>query len=290
MCCATGVCDWVNLDNYDNSEQRSRVLGRTEKEYNRTLGFFDNFLELYPEALYLLDLRTYKGFIEFAVLYLYCDYNMPVHISKIIKDFILNSLKEIILLCEDEMPKNYFLLNDLMIVLTYFWCCDFKEYYRKYPDRSQVQFSTSLLLYCFTSARTREVYESTACQELSTHVDDGDDNNDDLKACVLVVCYKINSIKMLVLTYSCIYIKEYWKKKKWQLLIYGFYKIYKKEISLFFNLLIFFLSIVYVDYTFINYISICEIMDTAENIQNNKDKKIIIKLDFRLEIEDTFIF
>lgn len=62
------------------------------------------------------------------------------------------------------------------------------------------------------------------------------------------------------------------------------------EISLFFNFLIFFLSMACADHAFMDYTSVREIMDAAENIQNNNNKKIIIKFKFRLEIEDILIF
>lgn len=44
------------------------------------------------------------------------------------------------------------------------------------------------------------------------------------------------------------------------------------------------------DHIFINYIFINKIIDTAENIQSNNNKKIIIKLKLRLKIENISIF
>lgn len=124
------------------------------------------------------------------------DYDMPNHISTTIRDYIANDLKETVPLCEDEMPKDSVSPNDLMIILTHLWCRDFKEYRGKYPDRSRVQLSASLLLYCFTSARTGEVHESTARRELSRKKTSlstshgGDDG--DLEARVLAACYKVS--------------------------------------------------------------------------------------------------
>eukprot|EP00136_Aspergillus_niger_P005226 XP_001395717.2 hypothetical protein ANI_1_2012104 [Aspergillus niger CBS 513.88] len=322
------VYQQVNLDDHDNSERKSRVLGRTENQYDRTLSLFDDFLELHPKASDPPDIRTYKGFMEFvskntrgrlgeyptpetmegfrrrfeSALRLRRDYDMPNHISTTIRDYIANDLKETVPLCEDEMPKDSVSPNDLMIILTHLWCRDFKEYRGKYPDRSRVQLSASLLLYCFTSARTGEVHESTARRELSRKKTSlstshgGDDG--DLEARVLAACYKhfiltiewVDGIKMLVLTYSRVYVKGYWKKKRWQLPIHGFYEIYKTEAPLFFNLLTFFLPMACADRVFMDYTSVGEIMDAAENMQGDNDEKIIAKLELRPEMENIPIF
>ncbi|BDD62079.1 hypothetical protein MAP00_007071 [Monascus purpureus] len=107
------VYQQVNLDDHDNSERKSRVLGRTENQYDRTLSLFDDFLELHPKASYPPDIRTYKGFMEFvskntrgrlgvfptpetmegfrrrfeSALRLRRDYDMPNHISTTIMLF-----------------------------------------------------------------------------------------------------------------------------------------------------------------------------------------------------------
>jgi hypothetical protein len=60
------------------------------------------------------------------------------------------------------MEKDCFSPNDLVILLTQLWCCDHKEYRGRGQDRARVGLAFSLLLYCFTSARTGEVHESTA--------------------------------------------------------------------------------------------------------------------------------
>lgn len=40
------VYQQVNLDDHDNSERKSRVLGRTENQYDRTLSLFDELENL----------------------------------------------------------------------------------------------------------------------------------------------------------------------------------------------------------------------------------------------------
>ncbi|RAK89254.1 hypothetical protein BO79DRAFT_228059 [Aspergillus costaricaensis CBS 115574] len=262
----------VNLDDHDNSERKSRVLGRTENQYDRTLRFMEfvskntqGRLGEFPTSEIMEGFRRRFE----SALRLHRDYDMPTHISTTIQDYIANNLKETVLLCEDEMPKDSVSPNDLMIILTHLWCCDFKEYREKYPDRSRVQLSAFLLLYCFMSARTGKVHESTAHRELSWKKTSlstsygGDDG--DLEARILAVYYKhfiliiewVNGIKILVLTYSCVY----------QLPIHGFYEIYKTEAPLFFNLLMFFLPMACADRAFIDYMSVGEIMDAAENMQ-----------------------
>jgi hypothetical protein len=81
--------------------------------------------------------------------------------------------------------------NDLITLLTQLWCRDFKEYRGQYPDRSRVQLTASVLLYCFSSARTGEVHESTARRSLARQKDGGDDNDANLRASVMAACYKV---------------------------------------------------------------------------------------------------
>ena len=84
--------------------------------------------------------------------------------------------------------------------MTQLWCNDFKEYRGEPPDRTRVQLSAAILLYCFTSARTGEVHESTARRALAR----GDKNKTDnkLEARVLAACYKVSSITKVCLTFT----------------------------------------------------------------------------------------
>lgn len=102
--------------------------------------------------------------------------------------------------------------NDLTVLLTQLWCRDFHEYRGNPPDRARVQMNASLLLYCFTSARTGEVHESSArradarqaqVQEVEIENEDEDEGEKEmerkemekkereLEARVLSGCYKV---------------------------------------------------------------------------------------------------
>ncbi|RAK80130.1 uncharacterized protein BO72DRAFT_371756, partial [Aspergillus fijiensis CBS 313.89] len=56
----------INLNNYNNSEIKRAVLDRTMVFYNRILVTFNNFLKLYPEVFWLLNICFYKRFIKFV--------------------------------------------------------------------------------------------------------------------------------------------------------------------------------------------------------------------------------
>lgn len=74
-----------------------------------------------------------------------------------------------------EMLKPCFSPNDLTVVLTHLWCNDNHNYRGKCGDRQRVSLSLAILIYCFTSARTGELFEST-CRRQSKLEDTEADN------------------------------------------------------------------------------------------------------------------
>ncbi|KAL4758591.1 uncharacterized protein BDW70DRAFT_141301 [Aspergillus foveolatus] len=53
----------------------------------------------------------------------------------------------------------------------------------------------------------------------------------------------VDGIPMLVLTYAREFVKGYWRMKKWEPPIHTFYEVYKEEVPLFFNLILFILPL-----------------------------------------------
>jgi carbonic anhydrase len=113
--------------------------------------------------------------------------------------WVKKDLKEKVSLCTDEMDGDGLSPNDLAILMTQLWCRDYKEYRGKYPDRTRVQLSAAMLLYCFTSARTGEVLESTARRE-QARKQKGAEGAEDIAARVLAACYKVSSLRSKSLT------------------------------------------------------------------------------------------
>lgn len=89
-----------------------------------------------------------------------------------------------------QMPKDGFSHNDLKIVQKHLWCHDSFEYRGKYPERTRVELSVSMLLSCFTSARTGEVHESTA-RRTSAREHGDTDLAKHMSAAVMASCYKV---------------------------------------------------------------------------------------------------
>ena len=81
------------------------------------------------------------------------------------------------------MEKTFLSPNDLTVVMFHLWCKDGYEYRGKHGERGRVQFSGAILLYCFSSARTGEVHESTA-----RRIKDEDRKEEDE---VEAACYKV---------------------------------------------------------------------------------------------------
>jgi carbonic anhydrase len=95
------------------------------------------------------------------------------------------------------MDKGTLSPNDLTILKTQLWCRDFKEYRGKYPDRTRVEISAAILLYCFTSARTGEVHESTARRERARKQRD----MEGVKTVqVMAACYRVSRKWLIILS------------------------------------------------------------------------------------------
>lgn len=189
------------------------------------------------------------------------------------------------------MEKDGVSPNDLTVLMTQLWCRDFQEYRGEPPDRARVQLSAAMLLYCFTSARTGEVHESTARRGLARGSDNGE-TDEEIEARVMAACYKVSIINipketrghiclsaqqhfdlsiervdglpMLVLTYQREFSKGHWRKKRCELPVHAFYEVYKEDVPLFLNFLTFFLPMASADGAFRNYSSVLEILKTVD--------------------------
>ncbi|EAW17156.1 uncharacterized protein NFIA_005180 [Aspergillus fischeri NRRL 181] len=223
---------------------------------------------------------------------------------------------EVSLAVDAEMPRDGLSPNDLTILLTQLWCRDFKEYRGKYADRSRVQLTASILLYCFTSARTGEVHESTARRSISRQKDSCDDKDNSYgsmlqgpysaihiwrKPCeaehaqhFTLTIELVDGIPMLVLTYARQFVKGYWRMRKWEPPIHAFYEVYKEEVPLFFNLLLFMLPLFSADRAFRHYKSYAEILDELDSIKpcdlDSQSNHVISRIHFREDLLDTPVF
>ncbi|KAJ5975505.1 Zinc finger C2H2 [Penicillium waksmanii] len=105
-----------------------------------------------------------------------------------------------------------------------------------------------MLLYCFTSIRTGEVYKSIA-RRAKARIPKEDKRDIALEARMIAAYYKhftltiesMDNEPMLVLTYNRRFVKGYWRKKAQDIPTYTFYETYREDVFLFLNLLIFFL-------------------------------------------------
>ncbi|KAL2810637.1 hypothetical protein BDW59DRAFT_155623, partial [Aspergillus cavernicola] len=161
-----------------------------------------------------------------------------------------------------------------------------------------VQHAASILLYCFSSARTGEVHESTARRSKARQTDgDADDDNANLRASTMAACYKhfiltielVDGVPMLVLTYARQYVKGFWRMKKWEPPIHAFYEVYKEEVPLFFNLILFMLPLFSADRAFRDYRSYTEILDELDKFSDldGQTNCVISTIHFRKDLLDT---
>ncbi|KAJ5110899.1 hypothetical protein N7532_001434, partial [Penicillium argentinense] len=312
----------IDLDGIDNKEIRRHVLPRTENGYQRALAFFDKFVELHPCSKSPPNIQNSKGFLKWyavntrgrieekptveALQSLRRDFQAgmqkmrgfsfsPEH-STTLGEYIIGSLRPF--LSTAEMDKNGFSPNDLMILMTQLWCQDSHEYRGDPPDRTRVQLSAAILLYCFTSARTGEVHESTTRRGLARQANEKC-SDETLEARTLAACYKnftltiemVDQQPMLVLTYQREFIKGYWRKTGWEIPIHAFYETYREDTSLFLNLLTFFLPMAVADNALENYSSVSAILDAAEAYtKGTTQNKVLEVIKFRNEVLDIPIF
>ena len=66
---------------------------------------------------------------------------------------------------------------------------------------------------------------------------------------------------MLVLTYAREFAKGYWRLRKWEPPVHAFYEVYKENVPLFFNLILFILPLFSADRAFRYYGLYTEILD-----------------------------
>ena len=104
----------------------------------------------------------------------------------------------------------------------------------------------------------------------------------------------VDQTPMLVLTYSREYIKGYWRMKRWELPIHAFYEVYREEVPLFFNFILFMLPLFSGDRAFLQYNSCSEILDAVDSIKltdlATRDNHIISVIHFRNDILNIPIF
>ncbi|KAJ5215212.1 uncharacterized protein N7498_001619 [Penicillium cinerascens] len=114
-----------------------------------------------------------------------------------------------------------------------------------------------MLLYCFTSARTGEVHESTA-RRASAREKTAKESDEDLEARVMAACYKV----------------------------------YKEDVPLFFfNIFTFFLPLASADYAFRDYSSAHKILDAAEAYNIDPlENNILEVIHFEDSIRDVPLF
>ncbi|KAL4900480.1 hypothetical protein BDW74DRAFT_170858 [Aspergillus multicolor] len=266
----------VNLDDHDNKEIQRAVLPRTTNRYERALIIFD-------KTCFPPDIQTYKVFLETA---------LARERGYLVPNSIL-VLRTKIPLLDATMSRDGLSLNNLTILLAQLWCQDFEKY------------RLLMLVYCFTSARTGEVHESTACRlnALEKVIAEEEELEDTcIKASAMAACYKhfiltvelIKGNPILVLTYSWEYVKECWLKNQWEPPIHALYKVYKEEVPLFFNLVLFMLPLFSADRAFRDYRSCAELLAHLESIAVgelcSQENQVIFKIQFKKDIMEIALF
>ena len=119
---------------------------------------------------------TIKEVIPFSFLLSSHILNLMLILS-CFAQWIRTELKEMIPLSTGEMSVDALSPMHLITTMIHVWCHDYYEYRGDCPERSRVQLSFAILLYCFTSARAGEVHEST-CRKKS--------------AIAATACYKVS--------------------------------------------------------------------------------------------------
>lgn len=94
----------------------------------------------------------------------------------------------------------------------------------------------------------------------------------------------IEGTPMLVLTYSREFVKGCWLKNKWELPVHAFYEVYKEEVPLFFNLIVFMLPLFSADQALRGYSSCTELLAHLESITvselRTQENHVIFKVQF----------
>ncbi|OJJ66328.1 hypothetical protein ASPBRDRAFT_137940 [Aspergillus brasiliensis CBS 101740] len=228
------------------------------------------------------------------------NYHVPEYVSTTVKEWMKKDLKRLLKIPDIQMSKDGFYHNDLKIVQKHLWCHDSFEYRGQYPERTRVELSASMLLYCFTSARTGEVHESTA-RRTSARERGDTDLAKHMSAAVMAACYKhfrltiewIEGEIMLCLDYDRDYTKGSWRMQLSELPTHGFYEKYTEKTPLFLNLLTFFLPLASADQAFRDYESVDEIFDEVDLLSSTLQEgehKTIGTIYFRPDVLDKPLF
>jgi carbonic anhydrase len=97
---------------------------------------------------------------------------------------------------------------------------------------------------------------------------------------------------MLVLTYERRFVKGNWRKKARDIPVHAFYETYREDVSLFLNLLTFFLPMASADNAFRDYSSVGEILDQADAYAKAipSENKILEVIHFAESVHETPVF
>jgi hypothetical protein len=90
----------------------------------------------------------------------------------------------------------------------------------------------------------------------------------------------VNYILILVPTYKQEFVKGAWRMKKRDKLINTFYEVYKDQVPLFFNLILFILLLFSADKAFCRYQSCTKILDNLESIKLSALEDQLVKIHF----------
>ncbi|EFW14145.1 hypothetical protein CPSG_09219 [Coccidioides posadasii str. Silveira] len=196
----------VDLKKYNNKVVRRAVLPCTESSYQETLTAYDMWREKHLEAPSPPDIQAYKAFLVSvgrakngrihdrpvpdtmdgfqrnfeAGWQRERNCTFPESVTVTIREFIKSDLMKEIGIKEGEMEKHYLSPDDIKAALEFLWCRDYLDYKGQFREQSRVDLAHSILLYCYTSARTGEVHESTAQRATACHKNAQDASDKDL--------------------------------------------------------------------------------------------------------------
>ncbi|EED21202.1 conserved hypothetical protein [Talaromyces stipitatus ATCC 10500] len=332
----------VDLNQFSNSIPKAYIVPETELRYGEALQYFDRYRELHPDATVPPNYQTFKSFLVWASLLkegriedsplgnnpdgtpriLPCVDTMksflrrfiaawsrtdrpeiPRRVATAMKDYVQGDMIIQAPLSTAEMPKPCLAPNDLAALLKHLWCNDSYNYRGKCADRQRVALSFATLVYCFTSARTGEVHESTARRKASrSQCQSGgvEEHNLIFSAKAMAACYKhfelsvevVEGEVMIVLSYKRLFVKGFRKRKAWELPLHVFYETYVLDQPLMFNPILFFLPMAAADHVFMGYTSAIDILDAADKAAeaygsgNVNDSHVLFKYAMRQDIAE----
>uniref|UniRef100_A0A093VU63 Virulence plasmid integrase pGP8-D n=1 Tax=Talaromyces marneffei PM1 TaxID=1077442 RepID=A0A093VU63_TALMA len=327
----------VDLNEFTNSIPKRHVIPYTQSKYDTTLEFFDQYYKLHADATIPPNFQTLKSFLawisklmegrikesprgttlEGTQRLLPCVDSMRSFLRSFLTAWaraerpdIANSVASMMVhyvkgdmleegkLSSAEMPKPCLSPNDLTALLTHLWCNDNYSYRGKCADRQRVALNFATLVYCFTSARTGELYESL-CRRQVRRLEEAEDNLE-VSAKAMTTCYKhfllsvevVEGVVMLVLSYLREFVKDARNKKRWELPLHVFYETYVLDQPLMFNPILFFLALASADGVFENYPSVDDILDKVDQAEKDypgghpNDSHVLFKFHMREDIAE----